>query len=394
MGNLEKFSIEDLFSYAYEGISTGYGIKGLMIFKKEEKENISSIGVAFDKHSYSGIKIQINRKWFTDKLYHNIEEIERICQLHVVRILNHHFKLLLKTPDYKRPGWAIRGSCASQIAGGEVISFGIPHEYPKDLSMEEYLYYICKEPGIDIPLTPVQGEDYSEAIKGLESKVGLAPLRLANSLNKSSENLPYDIQEMIKKQLSPHYKVPWVRLLENGLSSSVCLNIVSSYRHINKAKLGLLGIESIKKTILFPGQTLGTGPSICLMMDQSASIQKKELEDIFKVLLAIKRRSNIKIFVVPFDTEPGKWYECNDQSDIVYKREKMGGTRIDLVMKWVIEESPFRNEISSILVATDGYSPILNESVIPKHLDIFWLLTDNAASDITYGRKIWLKASK
>ena len=261
------------------------------------------------------------------------------------------------------------------------------------------------------------GQDGTPDATSMLSKMEITTGRISMELNKMKQrgDLPADLQQLIDANLKPRHDLHWTRLLEQQVSNGVQAGLVRDRSKLNRRQLAMIatGIE-IDDMCVKPGFSPGLGPCVGVFMDESGSINNEEYIDALETIMGVVEGVNgARLFVIPFDVVPGEPYEVTDISDVQPVRQKCGGTDISIPMLWAFGDKtlekemakrglpPFeyKEDLSTVIVITDGYGPAPAKHQVPSNLLYIWLLacstnsqvpyTESRSGKVDYGWAIW-----
>ncbi|ALN97763.1 metallopeptidase [Bacillus phage vB_BpuM-BpSp] len=183
---------------------------------------------------------------------------------------------------------------------------------------------------------------------------------LEDSRDKNKGNTPSNISEIIAR-LKIQPEIPWQKILKNKIGS-----LKVPYRRTNTRK---------NRRQPHRADILGRMPdrecNITVAIDMSGSMSDKEVMWAFGEIFSIISGRKSKITVVHFDTEVGSVYPIKDKRDVVFKRDKSGGTYFSPAIKYINDKIK-NNDIT--IVFTDGYGEA--ELVEKPKSHVIWVLTE------------------
>ncbi len=434
--DVEDYSLETLYGHLMSCPNgKTYGMEGLSIFRKRENDKVKTITISLDPGIYSGLILEINRKWFNKYFIESPQVIEETCRFILYRIVARHLINMMKTPIWgdKFFEWEDICSLGSQISSASMVKDNIREnkelmdihpeklKMPDNQSMDDYIRLLIKSSSKlkkAIGSTPLGKEDFSKAgdtSKGnltqcsLQAKMEMITTKVARNLaEKNIGDLPSSLDLLIKDILEPHHDLPWTRLFENQIANGLEIRDIKSYSHIDRKKLALIGMGlDVNEFLCLPGVKNDRGPVIVVLVDESGSISNKELTDALGVVVGLVTGiEGALIVIVPFDIDPGKPYEIKSVEDFkkkIRKRNFCGGTSFVTPLLWVTgkkeyKKKSFEYEPSTVIIITDGYGPAPSRSQLPKDIMYIWLMacSDNSTmpyiesrGDLDYGYAIW-----
>jgi len=437
MINLHDLSIPRLFGYIARKLQMTkqafYGIGGLTLYPKYNDTSVKTISLSFDPECYTGVKLLVNKDWVVKTLLteqNGAQIIEEFCRVQLVRLLNKHPEAACNTPDFGSPNWSKRACLASQLAAFSLLENHLPYaakllnidpssshyRYSSNKSLEHYVGALKKDKdavtagGLD--MSGIGEEDFKAFEKDkakLLSKVKVSTMELAETV-KAQGNTPAEMNSLIAKTLSP-VKVPWTTRFRRAISGSLSNKETASYTEIDVGKLALVGPHTglgLQDIILTPGPTYDRGPMVVLSIDESGSMDNREVVNILRILLGMRLQvQGMELWCVVHDCEVQKVFEVKSPDDVPKCRHTCGGTSFTPVFEWVLGKTKhkeygkckFAKRISTLIMATDGYGDAPPKEDVPPYLQVIWLITPrgrlpycfsskSGSNTVTYGERI------
>ncbi len=198
--------------------------------------------------------------------------------------------------------------------------------------------------------------------------------QIADLIEQSARNagdLPKDMQELInnlvdnakpkQRALTGWELFKYLLIGERSASE----NTISSFTRLNR------------RTGELPGKMREKEGYNCLMIiDESGSVNNEEILIAVETTRLVKQQSNDKIYILPFDTEPGEVKEVNEVDLDNFTREKCGGTNFSNMF---VNSVVGKLDYDVVIILTDGYPSHFPE--VPSGCDEYWLVTTDEGAE-------------
>lgn len=251
---------------------------------------------------------------------------------------------------------------------------GLCDEKWRDMSAEEVYKALPDDLSVECDLDILPGEEGQGGEKLVQDVQDIL-VRAAVASRMSSDkpgSIPGDIEIFLNKLLNP--ELPWNRLLQKYLNA-FCKNDYS-FRKPNRRFFPKHHMPSLTGEKLM---------NLSIAVDTSGSVSDADfLKFISEVASILRMMKPEKITLVQFDTTIKAIDTIKDLKDLQKCKFKgRGGTRIDPVMDWAIEEKP-----QLLMVFSDGY---FDPAHTPPPGELLWMIHNNEQFKAPFGKTIHYK---